>query len=167
MQTIEKYRHLSSKTLFAVDRWNKDKTIVKTHAGAVFSISDCEKWNPEYPQIAFELPPQDGEVVMRSEHVFIVVKKSRDGNTKEPRLWYGNVPGQFYPISECSLVSDDLINAWANEIAKFRNHKETSAEYQNFIQQVPEAIRDLCVIKSLNYLYELKEPIVVNKNGFF
>lgn len=80
MQTIEKYRHLSSKTLFAVDRWNKDKT---------------------------------------------------------------------------------------NEIAKFRNHKETSAEYQNFIQQVPEAIRDLCVIKSLNYLYELKEPIVVNKNGFF
>jgi hypothetical protein len=165
---IEKYVHISSKTLFAADKWNSAKTIIQTKSGARFSVSDCEKWEPNYPQLAFEIPPEVNQVVKHGEHVFEVVRRTNKAN---PMLWHeyneDTKSGHFYLASECELITTELIDGWVSTISMFRNIKETSAEYQNFIKSVPAPIRDLCVIRALNYLYDpIKVPEEDDK-GFF
>lgn len=172
METTEKFRHISTGTLVAVDKWSKDKTAFMTKAGAKFAIADCEKWEPNYPQLAIAMPPEKGHVVASGDHVFIVVYRTKAKD--EIRLWYEwdeeTKIGKYYPMSQCQLIEHEvekhLIDGWVYAIAANRSYKETSAEYQSFIKLVPEPIRDICVIRSMDYNYE---PIAIPENdkGFF
>ncbi len=172
METTEKFRHIPSGTLVAADKWNSDKTVFKTKSGAKFAIADCEKWEPNYPQLAIAMPPEIGHVVASGDHVFVVVYRTKAKN--EIRLWYEWNPetkiGKYYPMDQCQLIEYDvekrLIDGWIHAIAAHRSQKETSAEYQTFIKLVPEPIRDICVIKSMDYVYE---PITIpeDNKGFF
>jgi hypothetical protein len=172
METTEKFRHIPSGTLVAADKWNSDKTVFKTKAGAKFAIADCEKWEPNYPQLAIAMPPEIGHVVASGDHVFVVVYRTKAKD--EIRLWYEWNPetkiGKYYPMDQCQLIEYDvekrLIDGWIHAIAAHRSQKETSAEYQTFIKLVPEPIRDICVIKSMDYKYEPIEIPEDNK-GFF
>lgn len=174
METTEKFRHIPSRTLVAADKWNSDKTVFKTKAGAKFAIADCEKWEADYPQLAIAMPPEVGHVVASGDHVFVVVYRTKAKD--EIRLWYEWNPetkiGKYYPMDQCQLIEYEvekrLINdTWVKGLAITRYYnKETSAEYQSFIKLVPEPIRDICVIKSMDYVYE---PIAIPEDpqGFF
>ena len=54
-------------------------------------------------------------------------------------------------MDDCAIVSDELIDRWVELIAFTRhNHKEDTEQYRSYIAQVPEAIRDLCIVRSFN-----------------
>jgi hypothetical protein len=142
-----------------------------TESMAVFPVAECEEWKESFPMIAIAMPPEVGQVVAHGEHVFVVLNRTRDKETGKARLWHEwdatTRIGQWYWMDECSLVSDELIEGWVEAIAFTRhNHKEDSPEYRAFIQQVPQPIRDLCIVRSFNKILAAL-PIKEDADGFF
>lgn len=159
--------HNKTKTVFQLTAKNKIK--YRTDSGAVFPIHECEEWRENYPQLAYEMPPELGQVVSHGEHVFIVVRRAIDKETGQKRLWYCDIKIKscgYYPLEDCSIVSDELIEGWVEAIALHRFYKEDSSEYQAFIKRVPASIRDLCIVRSFNKVLNLL-PVPPEVNGCF
>jgi hypothetical protein len=147
--------HSPTKTLFLSARQNEAKTKYKTKAGAIFPVSECETWVESFPVMAIAMPPEISQVVAHGDHAFIVLNRSRDKESGKARLWHqwdaNTRTGEWFWMDDCAIVSDELIDRWVELIAFTRhNHKEDTEQYRAYIAQVPEAIRDLCIVRSFN-----------------
>ena len=171
------YIHKPTGILFYSETKNKDGTKFRTNAKAIFAVDECEVWEANYPMLAIAMPPEVGQVVMKpngqhsnglplNEHVFRVVRRGKD-ESGQKNLYYGVGKHEFYPMDDCITVTDAIIFAWVDAIAAFRDQKETSPEYQTFINRVPEPIRDLCIIRSFNKNYDFKRNEQQDKDTFF
>jgi hypothetical protein len=134
---------------------------------AIFPVTECEEWKENFPMIAVAMPPEVGQVVAHGEHIFTVLNRSRDKETKKARLWHEwdatTRIGQWYWMDDCAILTDDIIDKWVELIAFTRhNYKEDTPEYRHFIQVVPAPIRDLCIVRSFNKILE-KMPITDNE----
>lgn len=161
--------HKPTDTLFISVKKNKKGDRYATQSMAVFPVVECEEWKEDFPMLAIAMPPEIGQVVAHGERVFSVLNRSRDKETQKARLWHewnaDTRTGQWYWMDDCTIVTDELIDKWVEAIAFTRyNHKEDSPEYRAFIQEVPEPIRELCIVRSFNKILE-KMPL--GKEGEF
>lgn len=159
--------HKPTQTLFFSNKKNKVRYL--TPSEAVFPIAECEEWKENYPQLAIAMPPELGQVVTHGEHIFIAVRRAIDKETGQKRLWFCDVESKscgYYPLHECAIVSNELIEGWVEAIALHRIYKEDSPEYQAFIKRVPAPIRDLCIVRSFNKVLSLL-PVPPEVNGYF
>lgn len=161
--------HKPTNTLFLSVRKNKKGDRYATQSMAIFPVAECEEWKENFPAIACEMPPEVGQVVAHDHHIFIVQNRSRDKETQKPRLWHrwdaNTRTGEWYWMDECSLVSDTVMEGWVDAIALTRHvHKEDSPEYRAFMAEVPDPIRDLCVVRSFNKIFE---RLPLGKEGEF
>jgi hypothetical protein len=155
--------HKPTNTLFLSTKKNKAGDRYATQSMAIFPVAECEEWKENFPMLAISMPPEINQVVAHGNHVFTVLNRSRDKETQKARLWHewdaNTRTGQWYWMEECSLVSDRLIEGWVEAIALERVlHKEDSPEYRAMIANVPEPIRDLCIVRSFNKILA-KMPI--------
>ena len=162
--------HKPTNTLFLSTRKNKEGNRYATQSMAVFPVAECEEWKESFPMMAIAMPPEIGQVVAHGEHIFIVLKLSRDKETQKGKVWHEwdaqSKSGQWHWYDDCTTVSDALIDKWVEAIALYREYKEDSPQYQSFIKRVPEPIRDLCIVRSFNKILELL-PISEEVNGCF
>ena len=162
--------HKPTKTLFLSTRKNKAQDKYATQSMAVFPVAECEEWKENFPMTAIAMPPEIGQVVAHGEHIFVVQHRARDKETQKAKLWYewdaNTRTGQWVWMDDCTTVSDALIDKWVEAIALYRQYKEDSPQYRDFINQVPEPIRDLCIVRSFNKILELL-PITEEINGCF
>jgi hypothetical protein len=147
--------HKPTETLFISTKKNKKGDRYATQSMAVFPVAECEEWKENFPMLACEMPPKIGQVVSHGDRVFIVLNLSRDKETQKGKVWYEWITesksGQWYWYDDCAIVPDALIEKWVEAIAEIRYmSKEDTPEYRNFIQQVPEPIRELCIVRSFN-----------------
>lgn len=146
--------HKPTNTLFLSVKQNEKKTKYRTEKGAIFPVAECEIWKENFPPMAIAMPPEIGQVVQYKYDAFIVVRRAIDKESGQKRLWYCDVETRscgYYPLDDCAIVSDDLINGWVEAIALERHHnKEDTAQYRAVIQEIPQPIRDLCIVKSFN-----------------
>lgn len=161
--------HKPTNTLFLSLRKNKKGDRYATQSMAIFPVAECEEWKEDFPAIACEMPPAIGQVVAHDRHIFTVLNLSRDKATQKGKVWHEwdaqSKSGKWYWYDECSLVSDALIKDWVDAIALHRHyHKEDTPEYRAFIQEIPAPIRDLCIVRSFNKIFE-KLPL--GKEGEF
>jgi hypothetical protein len=147
--------HKPTNTLFLSTKKNKAGDKYATQSMAIFPVTECETWVESFPTLAIAMPPEIGQVVAHGDHAFIVLNRSRDKESGKARLWHqwdaNTRTGEWFWMDDCAIVSDELIERWVELVAFTRhNHKEDTPEYRSFIAQVPEPIRDLCIVRSFN-----------------
>ena len=147
--------HKPTNTLFLSTKKNKAGDKYATQSMAIFPVAECEIWKENFPPMAIAMPPEIGQVVQHKYDAFIVLNRTRDKETQRARLWHkwdaDTRTGEWYWMDDCAIVSDDLINGWVEAIALARHHnKEDTVQYRAVIQEIPQPIRDLCIVKSFN-----------------